>query len=170
MMSREGLSAWPVTMSARWIRPWVARNAALVTAAGHRDGRHARAARPSPATRNAAPISCTKCGLNGPVWETPGIVAYQLDPASSIHKPFATLNRAVKAARVRRMATSCALDEREPCGVTAKTKNLVGRERTQGAKKPAEKSPWQAGPEPLNSRLPGVPALSARSCALSENA
>ena len=35
-------------------------------------GRQARAASARPATRNAAPMSWTKCGLNGPVSDAPG--------------------------------------------------------------------------------------------------
>src|SRR5581483_490770 len=79
---------------------------------------HARTAKARPATRNAAPTSCTKWGLNGPVSAAPGTLWNQNGPANSIKRPFPTFKIAKTAANTRRMGTSCSPDERERADVT----------------------------------------------------
>src|SRR6266849_8744326 len=93
-------------IATRWIRAWAARKPAPATGAGQYGDRHARAPSAKPATRNAAPMSWTKCGLYGPVSDTPGTFAYQDGPANSIIKPLRTDNAAKIAAIDRRMGTS----------------------------------------------------------------
>src|SRR6266852_6563200 len=111
-------------IATRWIRAWAARKPAPATAAGQYGDRHARAPSARPATRNAAPMSWTKCGLYGPVSDTPGTLAYQDGPANSIMEPLRAVSAAKPPAINLRMGTSCALDERGGCGVTGRAKRF----------------------------------------------
>src|SRR5690348_4891575 len=116
----------------RWIAAWVARKPEPASAAGQYCGRHVRAACARPDTRKAAPTSCTKCGLKGPVSGTPGTLAHQVALAKSITSPLAVLKTASIAAIHRRMMTSCATDEQ-------------GRPRVTKASKKSEASPFGHG-------------------------
>src|SRR4051794_14274383 len=76
--------------------------------------------------RKAKPMSWTKCGLNGPVSETPGTASYQWEPAASITSPFSRVGIARIAAIRRRMGTSCGQDEAGGADVTAPAKEISG--------------------------------------------
>ena len=92
----------PTATSQRCSSAWAP---SQTVAAAQSRKRPAAWASPSPSItpRNIwmSPISMTKCGLKGPVWETPGTTLYHMKGVRSIASPFPKRNMAVTEARIQ---------------------------------------------------------------------
>src|SRR5262249_10294416 len=68
----------------------------------------------APATTYAAPMSRTKCGLNGPLCGTPGTAAYQSAGNASMAKPLVAKAMPMTQAAMTRMPLACQPSKHRP--------------------------------------------------------